>query len=104
MTFEEREIATNNFFDKCKHVLNSKGKDYTFNNEAFGELKDTAKDLGISPEKVLWVYAKKHYSAIKNYVHSGKLESEPIEMRIVDFANYMALLFALIQEKEEDPK
>lgn len=100
MTFEERERITDEFFEKCRDLLNSKGQDYTTNNEAFGELKDTAKELGIPPEKVLWVYAKKHYSAIKNYIHKGKLESEPIEMRLVDFSNYMALLYALIQEKE----
>lgn len=100
MTFEEREEFTNEFLDKCKEVLSCKGKDYTVNGEAFGDLCETAREIGVTPEQALWVYAKKHLSAIKNYIHKGKVESEPIEMRLVDFANYMALMFALIKEKE----
>lgn len=101
MDFKTRQEKTDKFFKLCESVLNNKGQDYTIDGEAFREVKEIALEVGISPEKVLWIYARKHYTAIKNYIHKGKLESEPIAMRLVDLANYLALLSALIEEKNE---
>lgn len=99
MTLEERQKLTDEFFDTCKETLSCKGKDYN-PDEAFKELKETAEDMGVEPVKVLWILVRKHLSAVKAFVQNGKVESEPIKMRLVDVANYMALIYALTKEKE----
>jgi len=102
VNLQERNLATNYFFDECKKILDSKGRDYSPKNEAFGEVHEIAKELEISPEKVLWVYLRKHYTSIKKFIRDKQLHSEPMETRLYDLANYCALLFALIEDGKKD--
>lgn len=100
MNMEQRKIVTDSFFKKCQEVLDNKGKDYQREGEAFGDMKEISNEIGVEVEKVLWVFLRKHYTAIKNYVRTGQLESEPIELRLVDLVNYCALMHCLLIEKE----
>lgn len=98
MTFEERSRITDRFFEDCKTILNKKGADYTIDNDAFKDLKAIAEEIDTAPIKVMWIFFRKHLSAVKNFIKRGKVESEPIEERLKDLANYCALIHALIQE------
>lgn len=99
MNLEQREILTDKFIEKMQKILKTKGRDYTIDDDPFKDLREIAQDLDISPMKVMWVFARKHLSAIKNYIKTGRVESEPIEERLIDLANYCALLYALINEE-----
>ena len=78
-----------------------KGKDYTKGSEdVLRNFKETGADLGLSPEQVWGIFAKKHFDAIMSYIkHGGKHESEPIAERIKDLLNYLVLLYAILNEQ-----
>ena len=100
MTFEERQAKTDKFFEDCKQILLKKGADYTVDNDAFKDLRAVAEEVEVPPLKLLWIFMRKHLSSVKNYIKKGKVESEPIEERLKDIANYCSLINALIEEEK----
>lgn len=98
MNFKRREELTSEFFKKCNEILSSKGRDYTIDDQAFKEVHAIAEEMGTDAVKVLWVYMRKHITAVKTYVKKGQVESEPIDGRLMDLANYCALMYALIRD------
>lgn len=88
-------------FDACTQLNKQKGKDYAGDEDALSNFKGAARQLGTTPEKVWAVYAHKHWSAIMAYCSEGKLESEPIEMRIRDVIVYAVLLLGLVEDKSD---
>lgn len=90
-------------FEECLELAKRKGADYTKGSEdALANFKEGGTDLDLSPEKVLMVMFRKHWTAIINYVRTGgQSESEPIDERLKDLINYAVLLKALIHERRE---
>lgn len=90
-------------FQECLVLAQKKGADYTKGSEdALLNFKEGGKDIAAPPEKVLYIYMWKHWTAICNYIRTGgQSESEPIDERIKDLINYAVLLKAIIQEKRE---
>lgn len=88
-------------FADALNLNKRKGKDYAGDEDALSNFKEAAQQLGTTPEKVWAVYAHKHWSAIMAYCSEGKLESEPIEMRIKDVIVYAVLLLGLVEDKFE---
>lgn len=103
MNLSEQNLAAGEFFSNCMKLLNRKGRDYTTDGDAFKNTLTIAEEVGISPEKVIWIYLRKHLSAIQRYILSESLESEPIEGRLQDAVNYLALLHVLIKCKKPKP-
>jgi len=87
-------------------ITTAKGKDYTKGSEdVLRNFKETGTDLGLSPEKVWGIFAKKHFDAIMSYIkHGGQSESEPIAERIKDLLNYLVLLYAILNEQPKNTK
>ena len=56
--------------------------------------------LGLRPEQVMLVLAGKHWGAIKTYVKTERLATEPIRERLKDMANYMALMAVMLEGKQ----
>jgi len=77
-----------------------KNSDYASEIDCLSNFKEEGKTLDLSSEIILGVYLNKHLSAIKKYIKTKKLESEPIEERIKDARLYLALLNALISDKK----
>lgn len=95
----------NNLFQKMVNeeavIMSTKGKDYTQNSEdKLANFKIAAKEIGIKPEQVIYTHMKKHWAALITYIKTGKLKGEPIESKILDIRNYLALLRALIEENK----
>jgi len=99
MLTEDFEVHIKNFDIGCNSLLGSKGKDYTLNSEDRLRNFKSFKEFGITEKKAWLVYAKKHFDAICSYI-AGNTESEPIEQRLFDLANYVKLLYCLIKEEE----
>ena len=97
LTHKKRTILVAEFFENCIELQETKGKDYTTEGDAFKDLYDEAKAMGIIPEKVLWISMNKHYKAVRNYCQRGQTQSEPIQERLKDLANYVSLMAVLIQ-------
>lgn len=102
MTHEDRMISSKMLFDKCLDILETKGRDYTSDGDVFKDLKEEAKEMCITPEKVLWIAMNKHYKAVRRYCGQGKTESEPIEGRLCDLINYATILYAYIQHERKN--
>jgi hypothetical protein len=108
MTYEDFDKLVAKMFEEEIGVGKTKGMEYTQGNR-LDNFNRLAKELGVSPKLILWVYLKKHIDSIANYIkkdNEGTLEklSEPIEGRIMDARVYLSLLRGLIVEQKEKEK
>jgi hypothetical protein len=89
---------------KEMRLMRDKGKEYTVNDtDKLKNFKSIAERLKTFPEFILLVYLLKHMDSIRNYILDGtEACDEPIEGRITDARNYLLLLGAMIEEKNED--
>ena len=78
------------------HLTASKGEEYSRDADQLANFKRQAEELNATPEKILMVYLNKHLDAIKSFVKTGKLYSEPIEGRIDDAILYLILLKGIV--------
>lgn len=100
MDLIERNEKISKFFDEAYEIVVKKGVDYEPSGIAFHNLKAEAAELGVTPEVFLLTHASKHWAALRSYIQNGELESESIHSRLMDLANYAALFYCLILEKE----
>lgn len=77
-------------------LTSSKGEEYSRDIDQLANFKRQAEELNATPEKILMVYLNKHLDAIKSFVKTGKLYSEPIEGRIDDAILYLILLKGIV--------
>jgi len=82
----------------------TKGREYTIDNDRLDNFKRIGQELGLDPKMVLWVYLKKHLDSIAFYIKSGKALSESIDSRIKDARVYLALLRGLIEEGKRESR
>lgn len=68
---------------------------------AFANFERLAKDLGISREMVLWVYAMKHKDGIASYIKGHRSQREDVRGRIKDLIVYLVLLWGMIDDSQE---
>lgn len=86
-------------------LTKTKGEEYARSeDDQLANFKRQAAELGLDPEKVLAVFLNKHLDAIKSFIKTGQVLSEPIQGRIDDAILYLILLKAMIVEKEEQAK
>lgn len=64
-------------------------------NRSFRNFDDIGMELGLRPEVVLWVYAKKHIDGIVSYLDGHRSQREGVEGRINDLIVYLCLLLAM---------
>lgn len=100
MNMLERNEKLKKFFDDAMTILDRKGKDYNPSGEAFTDIIENAKAMGVKPEQVLLVFMSKHWAAIVSHGKSGQLASEPIEERCKDLANYCAMYSIFAQSEK----
>lgn len=79
-------------------INDAKGHDYAGDGDALANFKEAAKQLGVSPYVIWYVYFHKHWSAIQTFLREGDVASEPIEGRVHDAILYLFLLLGLIQD------
>jgi hypothetical protein len=110
MMRKEKTMTNNDFYEMLKKMVEeeektmvSKGREYTVgSDDKLANFKDVAKNTGLTPMQVWAVYFLKHIASICNYVKDGREASnEPIQGRIMDARNYLALLRGLIEEYKE---
>ena len=86
--------------DEEKNCMFTKGSDYCRSDDRLANFKRVGEQSGIGPKRVWLVYFLKHMDAIINYIVNNKNESEPIQSRIMDCRNYLAILRCIIEEEE----
>lgn len=97
LTVHERTEYIKGLFQKVEDVLNSKGADYG-GAEANSNFRNAAADMDVTPYQVWFVYFHKHLSSLKAFIRDGKLESEPIESRLLDLVTYIFILWSMCAE------
>ncbi len=100
MDMQMRDVKTGEFFKQCQGLFAFKGKDYNPTGTAFKDIKDAGTAMGLSSEQVVGVYMQKHYSAVQSYIKDPRREtSEPIKGRLMDLANYCAMLAIMAEDR-----
>lgn len=103
MTFEEFNSLQKQMFADIEKIGAAKGIEYASGKDRLGNFKRAASELEISPEKVGWIYFKKHLDAINTYLKDGREYSEEgIRGRFLDAINYLTLIYGLIYESKLD--
>lgn len=101
VTLQDRQNFIQLFYSACLAITEKKGKDYNPDDIPMLEVLETAVDRDIEVLDVLWVYLRKHESAIKHFLTKGHVESEPIIERLRDATNFHALIaFYLTMQPE----
>lgn len=101
MTPQDFEIKIlDPMYDELLLLSQTKGVEYAGKEDKLANFKLTAKEAGLDPLQVCYIFMNKHYSAIQSFVRERKVYSEPIKGRIRDCQLYLALLEALIHEGE----
>lgn len=74
-------------------------KEYAHDEDnCFRNFEAAASDLGIEREKVLMVFARKHWDGICAWVNGHKSQREDVRGRIKDLRMYLALLWGMMEE------
>lgn len=103
MEVEEFTAYVKELLFDCEKVLTSKGADYTRGDkDKLINFKSSGDSLGVSPLQVAGVFLRKQLDPIFKYIKDKRLESEPVESRIIDSINYLILLYALVKEDKDD--
>lgn len=100
MNRQDFTLLMQRHFQTVLDLNERKGNDYAGKDDALANFKSAAEQLGLTPIQVWSVYANKHWQAIMTFVRDGKLESEPIEGRILDEITYLFLLLGLLEEQK----
>ena len=100
MTIDERHERFKVFFQEALEVIKAKSRDYEPSGIAYAKIKADAEVLGMTPQQLFGVFLSKQYSALQSYIKTGHLESEPIRQRLIDIANYAALIAVLLEDKQ----
>lgn len=97
---------TEKLFDGCLEVMRGKQHDYAQDSNAFHNFERDAKAINLTKYQTWAVHYNKQSGAILQAVarrpHNPDCESEPIAERIKDAINYLALLYGMIMEHQED--
>lgn len=93
-------------YERLLDLSDTKGIEYAGSQDRLANFKRLGVELGLRPQKVLWVYLTKHLDSIRTYlreldVKQSRPLSEPIEGRIDDAILYLVLLKGLIQDDKE---
>jgi hypothetical protein len=92
ITSSQRQTYLELFYSNCLAITRSKGTDYDPDGIPLMDVLAHAVDTNTEVRQVLWIYYGKHASAIRRYIQTGTVESEPLPGRLMDAANYLALI------------
>lgn len=103
MTFDEFD----KFFDatvvEVRNMRDTKGKEYAHDADRFANFNRSAKELGVDPLVIWWVYTKKHMDSIVSYIQAGRktYSTESIHSRFVDAITYLLLGAGMVEEGDK---
>jgi hypothetical protein len=84
-------------------IVTAKRPEYTEGHiDVLNNFKVVAREVGLTPIQVWYVYFRKHVASISQFAKNPDLlQSEPIRGRICDAMNYLELLNALVIENQK---
>lgn len=101
MTQLEMADVMDTVFAECDALRNAGQKEYAHEaDNAFRNFEQIGKELHLSREQVLWVYAKKHIDGVIAYINGHRSQRESVRGRINDLIVYLCLLRGMCDEAE----
>lgn len=101
ITFEQRRKIVEKL---CADLiaLGEKGqKEYAHDEQnALANFERIAGELGVSREKVLFIYMKKHMDGILAHINGHTSQREPVQGRIQDAIVYLMLLYCMVEDNK----
>ncbi len=92
-------------FKECQETREAGQKEYAHSEEnAFSNFERTGAELHISREKVLYIFAKKHWDGVLAWINGHQSQREDVRGRIKDMIVYLILLWAMVDDLEEQTK
>lgn len=89
-------------FADCQETREAGQREYAHDEQnALANFERLAADLGISREKALWVYTKKHLDGILAYINGHQSQRENVRGRIKDVIVYLILFWAMVDDNDE---
>ena len=93
----------NNIWSQVQKTRDEGQKEYAHtDNNVFANFDRVGSLLSISSEKTLMVYLLKHIDGITAYLSGHKSQREDVRGRIKDAIVYLMLLWAMIEERENN--
>lgn len=84
-------------FTRVNKLREAGQKEYAHDDQnAFANFERVGSDLGLSREKVLWVYLRKHLDGIVAHINGHVSQREPVDGRIDDAIVYLELLRGMV--------
>lgn len=102
MTRKEFNKIIQKFTEERKSIQDSKGEAYSGQKDALGNFKRGAKLTGSNPMQVWFIYFMKHVDAVASYVRGEYKDTEAIDGRLADLANYIELAYGLVKESGKE--
>lgn len=97
MTQEDLLDSMNMLFEEELELMKAGNDEYAGGQNAFGNFNRLSEQLGLTPEKVLMVYAVKHMDGILSWVNGHQSQREEVNGRIKDLRVYLAILNAMLE-------
>jgi hypothetical protein len=102
MTKGEFSVLLNKIQEEERLVRAQGQQEYAHKDlNAFDNFERLSNELGISREKVLWIYLKKHLDGILAWINGHRSQRESVQGRIKDARMYLALLRGIAEELEQ---
>jgi hypothetical protein len=86
-------------FEAVRTINGSKGMEYADSEEALANFYRRAEEFDLDPKTVAGIFLGKHLDAIKAFIKTGSVRSEPIEGRVHDAILYLVLLLGLVEDE-----
>lgn len=97
------QLVMEKVFEECRQLRGAGQLEYAHRGEnAFANFERTGKDVDLSREKVLWVFAMKHRDGIASYLKGHTSQREDVRGRINDLIVYLVLLRGMLDETALD--
>jgi len=101
LTQDEMSQMMQRVFAECQGLRDAGQKEYAHAVEnAFGNFERIGKYLQLDRERVLLVYALKHFDGITAWVNGHRSQREGVRGRINDAIVYLCLLRGMIEDLE----
>lgn len=89
-------------FEECVNVHAVANKEYAAESNALANFDEVGKDAGVPPERVWYVLASKHWRGIRAWITGFRSQREDVRGRIKDLIVYLVLLYAIIDNQQEE--
>lgn len=89
-------------FKECQLTREAGQKEYAHDDQnALANFERTGAEMEIPREKVWYIFAKKHWDGIIAHIKGHKSQREDVRGRLKDLIVYLILLWAMINDEEE---